>query len=191
MPTGNTSIKFLLVSEVKHVLFTHLVQWWVFSLRHRFQTGFGPPMKWVPGVKRPGHETDHSPPSNAEVKNAWSCDSIPQYVFMAWCVVKHRTILFLLYTWDSDAKMTFLLEKFISLLKICTHSEPHPQLFQQRVPLSYSVLPPPPSNTVCFAFIQHIPSDFETHFVSLCQALQIPSSKPRPHKGPVMLFACL
>jgi hypothetical protein len=24
------------------------------------------------GVKRPGREADHSPPSNAEVKNAWS-----------------------------------------------------------------------------------------------------------------------
>jgi hypothetical protein len=33
-----------------------------------------PPLRWVPGalslvVKQPGHETDHSPPSNAEVKN--------------------------------------------------------------------------------------------------------------------------
>jgi hypothetical protein len=35
-----------------------------------------PPIQWVPGVlspevKRPGRETDHSPPSNAEVRNAW------------------------------------------------------------------------------------------------------------------------
>jgi hypothetical protein len=29
------------------------------------------------GVKRPGHEADHSPPSNVEVKNAWSYTSIP------------------------------------------------------------------------------------------------------------------
>jgi hypothetical protein len=33
------------------------------------------PIQWVPGalslgVKRPGHEADHSPPSSAEVKNA-------------------------------------------------------------------------------------------------------------------------
>jgi hypothetical protein len=54
-----------------------------------------PPIKWVPGtlslgVKRPGHEADHSPPSSAEVKNAWSYTSTPQYVFMAWCLVKHR-----------------------------------------------------------------------------------------------------
>jgi hypothetical protein len=39
---------------------------------------------------RPGHEADHSPPSSADVKNAWSYTSIPQYVFMAWCLVKHR-----------------------------------------------------------------------------------------------------
>jgi hypothetical protein len=37
-------------------------------------------MQWVPGVlslgikrpARPGHEADHSSPSSAEVKNAWS-----------------------------------------------------------------------------------------------------------------------
>jgi hypothetical protein len=28
-----------------------------------------PPMQWVPGVKRPGHEADHSSPCTAEVKN--------------------------------------------------------------------------------------------------------------------------
>jgi hypothetical protein len=36
------------------------------------------------------NKADHLPPSSAEVKNAWSCTSIPQYVFMAWCLVKHR-----------------------------------------------------------------------------------------------------
>jgi hypothetical protein len=52
-----------------------------------------PTTQWVPGaislgVKRPGCEADHSPPSSAEVKNAWSYTSTPQYVFMAWCLVK-------------------------------------------------------------------------------------------------------
>jgi len=42
------------------------------------------------GVKRPGREADHSPPSSSEVKNAWNYDSNPQYVFKAWCLVKHR-----------------------------------------------------------------------------------------------------
>jgi hypothetical protein len=46
-----------------------------------------PPIQWVPGalslgVKRPGREADHSPPS--------------QYAFMAWCLVKHRATLPLL-----------------------------------------------------------------------------------------------
>jgi len=45
------------------------------------------------GVKRPGHEADHSPPSSAEVKNAWSYTSTPQYVFVALCLVKHRDYL--------------------------------------------------------------------------------------------------
>jgi hypothetical protein len=41
-----------------------------------------PPIQWVPGalslgVKRPGCESDHSPPSSAEVKNAWSYISTP------------------------------------------------------------------------------------------------------------------
>jgi len=30
-------------------------------------------------------EADHSPPSSAEVKNAWSYTSTPQYVFMVLC----------------------------------------------------------------------------------------------------------
>jgi hypothetical protein len=41
-----------------------------------------PPIQWVPGVlslgvKRPGREADHSPPSIVEVKNAWSYTSTP------------------------------------------------------------------------------------------------------------------
>jgi len=29
-----------------------------------------------------GHETNHSPPSNGEVKNVWSNTSIPPYIFL-------------------------------------------------------------------------------------------------------------
>jgi hypothetical protein len=41
-----------------------------------------PLIQWVtralsPGVKRPWREADHSPPSSAEVKNAWSYTSTP------------------------------------------------------------------------------------------------------------------
>jgi hypothetical protein len=56
-----------------------------FSLYHRVQNGFGArpashPMGTrgsFPGVKRPGREADHSPPSSAEVKNIWSYTSTP------------------------------------------------------------------------------------------------------------------
>jgi hypothetical protein len=37
------------------------------------------------GVKRPGHEADHSPSYSVEVKNVWSNTFTPQYAFMAWC----------------------------------------------------------------------------------------------------------
>jgi hypothetical protein len=44
-----------------------------------------PPIQWVPGALTPGIklsgceacEAHHSPPSSAEVKNAWSCTSTP------------------------------------------------------------------------------------------------------------------
>jgi hypothetical protein len=47
-----------------------------------------PPIEWVPGalslgVKRPGREADHSPPSSDEAKNEWSYASTPQYAFIA------------------------------------------------------------------------------------------------------------
>jgi hypothetical protein len=65
------------------------------------------PIQWVPvvlypRVKRLERETDHSPPSNAEVKNAWCYASTPQYVFMAWCLVKPGTTLLLHLSLDSE-----------------------------------------------------------------------------------------
>jgi len=41
-----------------------------------------PPIHWIAGalflgVKRPGREADHSPPSSDEVNNAWSYSSAP------------------------------------------------------------------------------------------------------------------
>jgi hypothetical protein len=38
----------------------------------------------------PGSEANHSPPTSAEVKNAWSYTSTPTYVFMARYLVQHR-----------------------------------------------------------------------------------------------------
>jgi hypothetical protein len=54
-----------------------------------------PPIQWVPGslslgVTRSGREAGHSLPSSAKVKNAWSYTSSPPYIFMAWCLIKHR-----------------------------------------------------------------------------------------------------
>jgi hypothetical protein len=47
-----------------------------------------PPIQWVPealssGVKRPGHEADHSPPNSTEVKKTWVYTSTPTHAFMA------------------------------------------------------------------------------------------------------------
>jgi hypothetical protein len=54
-----------------------------------------PPNQWVPGavtpgVKWPGRKADHSPPSSADVKNEWSYNSAPPYVFLAWYLIKER-----------------------------------------------------------------------------------------------------
>jgi len=53
------------------------------------------PSQWVPdalylGVKWPGREAENSPPSNAEIKNAWTCTSTLTYAFMEFCLYKHR-----------------------------------------------------------------------------------------------------
>jgi hypothetical protein len=70
------------------------------SLRHHVQTSSGAHPVSCPikegekavtlGVKLPGRESDHSPPSIAEFKNVWSYTSTPPYVFMAWYLVKQR-----------------------------------------------------------------------------------------------------
>jgi hypothetical protein len=57
----------------------------IFLLTAVSRTALGPtqpPVQWVTaalslGVKRLGREADHSPPSSAEVKNAWNYTSIP------------------------------------------------------------------------------------------------------------------
>jgi hypothetical protein len=74
-----------------------------FSLHHRVQTGsVAQPasIQWVPGaismgIKRSMREADHSPQFSAEVKNAWSYTSTPQYAFTAWCSVKAQGQLYL------------------------------------------------------------------------------------------------
>jgi hypothetical protein len=61
-----------------------------FSLHHVVKTPLGPtqpPIQWVSGalslgVKRPGREPDHPPPTSAEVKKTWVYTSIPPCAFM-------------------------------------------------------------------------------------------------------------
>jgi hypothetical protein len=48
------------------------------------------PRALTPVAKRLGREADHSPPSSADVKNAWRYTSIPPYVSMEWCLIKDR-----------------------------------------------------------------------------------------------------
>jgi hypothetical protein len=61
-----------------------------------------PPIQWVPGalslgVKRPGREADHSPPSSVEVTMSGATPSLPQDAFMAWRSVKAQGQLYLYY----------------------------------------------------------------------------------------------
>jgi len=42
------------------------------------------------GPTQPVREHDHSPPSSAEVKNAWIYTATPQYAFTAWCSVNEK-----------------------------------------------------------------------------------------------------
>jgi hypothetical protein len=58
---------------------------WDIFLRHRVRTGSRDhPTSYrmgngsfSPGVRRPGREFDHTPPSSADLKNVWSCSFIP------------------------------------------------------------------------------------------------------------------
>jgi hypothetical protein len=60
----------------------------LFSMLARPALGFTqPPIQWVPGalspgVKRPGREAHHSPPTSAEVKKMWIYTYTPSYAFI-------------------------------------------------------------------------------------------------------------
>jgi hypothetical protein len=52
-----------------------------------------PPIQWLSGVlypevKRSGRETDYSPPSVLRLRMREVIPPLPQYVFMAWCLIK-------------------------------------------------------------------------------------------------------
>jgi len=66
----------------------------------------------VPGIKRPGREADHSPPSRTEVKNLWSYISTPP---IRSSQLKHRDDFTLLYR----TLLYFTLLYFTLLIDIC------------------------------------------------------------------------
>jgi len=73
-----------------------------------------PPTQWVPrshslGVKRLRRETDGWHPASAEVRYAWRYTSIPQYMFVVWCLVKHRDN----FTCKRNINCTLLLRVFV------------------------------------------------------------------------------
>jgi hypothetical protein len=53
-------------------------------------------LSWYGGIKLLRHEGDHSPPSSAEVKNEWSCTSIPPCIFR---VCTGTTLLLFKWKW--------------------------------------------------------------------------------------------
>jgi hypothetical protein len=92
-------------------------------------------MQWVPGalspeVKRPEREPDHSPPSNALVKNAQRYTSTLPYVSVAWCLVKkaqgHLYLYFtLLYFTLLYFTLLYFTLLYFTLLYPCFYREPN------------------------------------------------------------------
>jgi len=83
-----------------------------FSLHHPVQSSSGAYQGSYPignggsflAITQLGHEIDHLPPSNAEVKNAWSYISTLRYVFMAWRLVKHRDNFTFTFLFDESGR---------------------------------------------------------------------------------------
>jgi hypothetical protein len=67
------------------------------------------------GVKWPGSETNHSPSSSAEVKNAWSYTPLPNTSSRHGYLVKHGTILPLPYLDAIYCTYNFIAAKLIAL----------------------------------------------------------------------------
>jgi len=59
---------------------------------------------------------EHSPPSIAEVKDAWSYTSTPQFAFMTWCSVKAQGQLYLYLTCQSHWIM--IVSLYVSVLDV-------------------------------------------------------------------------
>jgi hypothetical protein len=71
------------------------------------------------GVKGPGRDADHSLPSRAEIKNAWSYTFTPQYVFILRCLIKQKKRLDdVVFSWEQ-----VLLYFTFALIFVISHSE--------------------------------------------------------------------
>jgi len=92
-----------------------------FCFRQRLQTDSGAhPASYAmdivgcyPWVKRPVRDADHSPPSSTEVTNTWRIPPLHQYVFVVWCLVKHR----------NNFTFTFMKRKHLGV--VCTRIVVH------------------------------------------------------------------
>jgi hypothetical protein len=63
----------------------------LFSIKSRQVLGpTQPAFQWVPRIKRPGREADHSPPSSSGFKKGGAIPPLPPYTFMAWCLIEHK-----------------------------------------------------------------------------------------------------
>jgi hypothetical protein len=67
----------------------------LFSTASRSALGPMPPIQWVQGVvspvlQRPASETDHSPPSSADIKNGGAIYTSTPSVFLTWSLIKQR-----------------------------------------------------------------------------------------------------
>jgi hypothetical protein len=65
----------------------------IYKFSTESRPALGPTQRLVgalsPSVKQPRREPNQSPPSSADIKNAWCYTSLPPYI-MLWCLIKHR-----------------------------------------------------------------------------------------------------
>jgi hypothetical protein len=62
---------------------------------------------FFPRGKLAEREADHSPISSPDVEDVWSYTSTPPYIFMKWCVVKHRISLHSLVFAKAQGQLNF------------------------------------------------------------------------------------
>jgi len=85
-----------------------------------------PPIQWVllaisSGLKQPSHEADCSPPSGAEIHHAWRYTSTPPYVFMVWCLIKHRVNFTCIFTFTLLDNLSLILLSVETLWSVIIH----------------------------------------------------------------------